>query len=87
MKMDEVVEGILSVKMTARGHEKNIDYPFQCLRLEIMDSFRKLHLSICVFFFYTFTSNGGYRREERSRKHWLISIKRLSSVTANFIIC
>ena len=32
-------------------------------------------------------SNGGCRREEKSRKHWSLFIKLLSSVTAIFFIC
>ena len=32
------------------------------------------------------TSNGGYRREEKSRKHWSLFTKLLSSVTAIFFI-
>ena len=33
------------------------------------------------------TSNGGYRREDKSHKHWLIFFKPFSSVTAIFFIC
>ena len=33
------------------------------------------------------TSNGGYRREEKSRKHWSLFTMLLSSVTAIFFIC
>ena len=32
------------------------------------------------------SSNGGYRREEKSRKHWLVSTKLWFSVTAIFFI-
>ena len=40
-----------------------------------------------VWFLFSYTSNGGYRREEKSRKHWSLFIKLLSSVTAIFFIC
>ena len=33
-----------------------------------------------------FTSNGGYRREEKSHKHWSLFTMLLSSVTANFLL-
>ena len=33
------------------------------------------------------TSNGGCRREEKSRKHWSPFTKLLSLVTANLFIC
>ena len=33
------------------------------------------------------TSNGGYRREEKSHKHWSLFIMLSSSVTAIFFIC
>ena len=32
------------------------------------------------------TSNGGYRREEKSHKHWSLFTKFLSSVTAFFFL-
>ena len=32
------------------------------------------------------TSNGGYRREEKSHKHWSLFTMLLSSVTANFLL-
>ena len=32
-----------------------------------------------------FTSNGGYRREEKSHKHWSLFTMLSSSVTANFL--
>ena len=34
-----------------------------------------------------FTSNGGCRREEKSRKHWSLFTKLLSSITAIVFIC
>ena len=33
----------------------------------------------------SFTSNGGCRREEKSRKHWSLFTKILSSITAIFL--
>ena len=37
--------------------------------------------------FASYTSNGGCRREEKSRKHWSLFTKFLFSVTANLFIC
>ena len=39
------------------------------------------HLTYTPYVF--FTSNGDYRREEKSRKHWSLFTKVLSLVTAN----
>ena len=36
-------------------------------------------------FLYFYTSNGGYRREEKSHKHWSLFSMLSSSVTANFL--
>ena len=43
------------------------------------------HLTYTPFVF--FTSNGDYRREEKSRKHWKLFIMLLSLVTETFFIC
>ena len=37
-------------------------------------------------YLYMITSNGGYRREEKSHKHWSLFTMLLSSVTANFLL-
>ena len=48
-------------------------------------TFQKAELHNSTFF-QPFTSNGGYRREEKSCKHWSLFIMLPSAVTANFFL-
>ena len=56
----------------------------KCHKLVTILNSSLFSVSIMIAFF---TSNGGCRREEKSRKHWSFFTRFLFSVTANLFIC
>ena len=82
--------GAISINIAKEGIKKIKKKFWNAITLEYHQKLYKLlpqRMAAVIQSKESNTSNGGYRREEKSHKHWSLFTMLLSSVTAIFFVC